>query len=354
LFTLSRNNILGSKLTFLSSTGSTVNSYETRYANKTPFAPRNILVHNEGDNILTLTPKKTVLCRMDTETGKNVGQLNVKLFHSSIDGCLDTVVPLKKFSQLKTHNELSLAAICGNSVTKVKWDVRTPVVRDYVIDQQESYTKAQKGFRFSAITTTKEGNIAVGSKDGSIRLFADGDVLKRAKTELSQLADPIIGLDISANGEWLLGTTEKYLIVFKTTWTDHKGSHSAFQSSMPSEQKRLLVVTITDKQKIKYEIDFQDINFTTARFDNAPYETDNEEQEIITSTGQFILRFKFSQVKKDYFSDPRKQKRAIPIIYRQDEEIVDKTFSYQSENIVVALGHDLKQISFAENKENDN
>jgi hypothetical protein len=290
---------------------------------------------------------------MDTETGKNVGQLNVKLFHSSIDGCLDSIVPLKKFSQLKTINELSLAAICGNSVTKVNWDVRTPVVRDYVIDQQESFTKAQRGFRFSAITTTKEGNLAVGSKDGSIRLFTSGDVIKRAKTELSQLSDPIIGLDISADGEWLIGTTEKYLIVFKTTWTDDKGSHSAFETSMPSDQKRLLVLRITEKQKIKYSIDDEDICLSIARFDHGAYEPDIEEQEIVTSTGNFIIRFKFRQVKKDYSTDPRKQKRALPIIYQQDDHIVDKTFSYKSDSIMVALGHELKQIELEEqNKEN--
>jgi len=290
---------------------------------------------------------------MDTETGKNVGQLNVKLFHSAIDGFLDTIVPLKKFSQLKTQNELSLAAICGNSVTKVNWDVRTPVVKDYVIDQQESFTKAQRGFRFSAITTTKEGNIAVGSKDGSIRLFASGDILKRAKTELSQLADPIIGLDVSANGEWLLGTTKKYLIVFKTTWNDEKGDHSAFKSSMPTEQKRLLTLRIPKKQKKKYSIYDEDICFTTARFDNSPYdETDITEQEIVTSTENFVIRFKFSQVKKDYLSEPRRQDRAVPIIYQQDDDIVDKTFSYQTDSIVVALGHDLKQIALEENSEN--
>jgi len=315
------------------------------------------MVHDEGNKILTLTPKKTVLCRLDTETGKNIGQLNVKLFHSSIDGCLDTVVPLKKFSQLKTHNELSLAAICGNSVTKVKWDVRTPVVKDYVIDKQESFTKAQRGFRFSAITTTKEGNIAVGSKDGSIRLFTSGDVnIKRAKTELSQLADPIIGLDVSADGEWILATTEKYIIVFKTTWDDHKGTHSAFHSSMPVEQKKLLVLRIPKKQKLKYAIDDEDISFSTARFDNSPYETDISEQDIVTSTGYFIVRFKFRPVKKDYNSEPRRQKRALPIIYKQDDEIVDKIFSYQNDSIVVALGHDFKQIALeesAENKENE-
>jgi len=121
---------------------------------------------------------------------------------------------------------------------------------------------------------------------------------------------------------------------------------------MPVDQKRLLVLRIPEKQKLKYSIDDEDICFTTARFDNSPYETDISEQEIVTSTGYFIVRFKFRQVKKDYNSEPRRQKRALPIIYGQDEEIVDKTFSYQSDNIVVALGHDFKQISLEEHSEN--
>jgi hypothetical protein len=342
---------VGSEIMFLSSSGKLTEAYESKYANNKPFTPRKILLHNGGNKILTLTPDKSVICRLDTETGKNLGQIAVKLFHSGVEGRLDTVVPLQKFSQLKEQNQVSLAAICGNSITKVNWDVRTPVVRDYVIDKQESFTKTSKGFRFSAITTTQEGHIAAGSKDGTIRLFTAGNVLKRAKTEINQLSDPIIGLDVSANGEWLLGTTEHYLVVFRTTWTDILGEHSAFEVSMPSDKKRVMVLRIPKKASKQYGI--EEVSFTTARFDNAPFQGKLNvfEEDIVTSTGPFIVRFKFRHIKIDYSSEDRVQKRAKPIIYKQEEEIVDKIFSYSGNSIVAALCHELKKIDLEE--END-
>jgi hypothetical protein len=45
----------------------------------------------------------------------------------------------------------------------------------------------------------------------------------------------------------------------------------------------------------------------------------------------------------DYKRD-RIQLNAKPIIYRQEEEIVDKTFSYKGDSIVAALCHDLKKL----------
>jgi len=211
------------------------------------------------------------------------------------------------------------------------------------LDPERSLTKAKKGFRFTAITTTKEGHIAVGAKDGSIRLYTASQKLKKAKTELSQLADPLIGLDVSANGDWLLGTAQQYLIVFKTTWSDSEGDHSAFKESMPADEKRLLVLRIPKEDVKKYKI--KKINFTPARFDIGPYQgiDDIIEEEIVTSTGSSIIRFKFRLVKMDY-NKGRRQKRAKPIIYKQDEEIVDKSFSYSGDSIVAALCNDLKKI----------
>jgi len=202
----------GCDITFLSPGGQFKNGYKAKYSNKESFTPTKLLLHSGGEKLLTLTPKKSLMCRLDTETGKNIGQLSVKLFHPDVSAPLDTVVPLKKFSHLESQNDLSLVALSGNTLSTIHWDTRVPVVKDYVLDQTQSLTKAQR-FRFTAITTTKEGHIAVGSKDGSIRLYSAG-AIKRAKTELCQLGDQITGLDVSCDSEWLLGTTVDYLIVF--------------------------------------------------------------------------------------------------------------------------------------------
>jgi len=109
---------------------------------------------------------------------------------------------------------------------------------------------------------------------------------------------------------------------------------------MPANQKRLLLLKIPQKLQINYKLTDDDISFTRARFDNGPY-LNASEHEIVTSTGPYIIRFKFDQVKEDYLSEPRRQHRAIPKIYIQEDSIVDKTFSYNSDSLFVALKHDL-------------
>jgi hypothetical protein len=334
----------GCDITFLSPTGQFKKGYKAKYSNKELYTPTKLLLHSGGEKLLTLTPEKDVICRLDTETGKNIGQMSVKLFHPDLSASLDTVVPLKKFSHLESQNDLSLAAICGNTLSKIHWDTRLPVVKDYVLDTSESLTKAMR-FRFTAITTTKEGHIAVGSKDGSIRLYTGGDIVKRAKTELCQLGDQITGLDVSCDSEWLLGTTVDYLIVFKTTWSDQHGEHNAFKRSIPIKEKSVMVLTIPKEYLKKHKI--KKLNFTPARFDSSPLHSKVIEEEIVTSTGPFIVRFKFRKVKVDYQRD-RIQLTSKPIIYKQEENIVDKTFSYNGDCIVAALCHDLKKIDLSQ------
>jgi hypothetical protein len=48
---------------------------------------------------------------------------------------------------------------------------------------------------------TESGKLAVASEKGDIRLY--DTVGKIAKTALTPLGDPIIGIDVSANGRWL-------------------------------------------------------------------------------------------------------------------------------------------------------
>jgi hypothetical protein len=112
---------------------------------------------------------------------------------------------------------------------------------------------------------------------------------------------------------------------------------------MPAKQKQVLVLRIPPEDLEHFKI--KNLSLSSARFDNSSYQGDEDiiEEEIVTSTGHFIIRFKFRKVKLDYKKN-RRQERAKPIIYKQEEDIVDKTFSYKGDCIVAALCHDLKKI----------
>mmetsp|Transcript_22968 Transcript_22968/g.26335 ORF Transcript_22968/g.26335 Transcript_22968/m.26335 type:complete len:168 (+) Transcript_22968:361-864(+) len=69
-------------------------------------------------------------------------------------------------------------------------------------------------YLFSKISATIEGNIAVGSRNGEIRLYSK--IGQNAKTMLPGLGEEIIGLDLSKNGGWILATTPRYILLIPT------------------------------------------------------------------------------------------------------------------------------------------
>ena len=83
----------------------------------------------------------------------------------------------------------------------------------------------------------------VGTKRGDIRLFdsktfGDGrqsaaDSLEarrpRAKTTLPGLGDPIVGIDVTEDGRWILATCRTYIIVIPT---DLPNGNTGFEKPM--------------------------------------------------------------------------------------------------------------------------
>jgi hypothetical protein len=59
--------------------------------------------------------------------------------------------------------------------------------------------------QFNQIATTLTGGLAIGSLDGSIRLYKE--VGQNAKTLLPGLGDPIRAVDMTVDGTWIVATT---------------------------------------------------------------------------------------------------------------------------------------------------
>jgi hypothetical protein len=92
----------------------------------------------------------------------------------------------------------------------------------------------------SCAATTNKGQMAVGDKDGQIRLFSANALQKdtvsdqapRAKTSLPGFGDPIIGIDVSNSGDWILATCNNYLLLIPA---EVKGS-TGFETPMGKEK----------------------------------------------------------------------------------------------------------------------
>jgi hypothetical protein len=135
---------------------------------------------------------------------------------------------------------------------------------------------------FSAAVTTESGKIAVASNKGDIRLF--DAVGKNAKvslaflrvsfpltfclaffqTALPALGDPILGVDVTADGRWLIATCKTYLLLIDTLIGDgrYKGS-LGFDRSFPADAKPIPRRLQLKPEHLAYMQ--TDVNFTPAR-----------------------------------------------------------------------------------------
>ena len=74
--------------------------------------------------------------------------------------------------------------------------------------------KRQK--KFTHITTTTEGEIAIGSRDGEIRLYQN-DSKPTATVRYSELGNCVLSLETTKDRHWLLATFKEHLILLPTS-----------------------------------------------------------------------------------------------------------------------------------------
>jgi len=84
---------------------------------------------------------------------------------------------------------------------------------------------------FNTMATSMQGNLALGSLDGKIRLYKQ--VGQDARTLLPGLGDPIKALEVTRDGMWVLATTQTYLLVIPTLCSSGK---SGFDQRMGKEK----------------------------------------------------------------------------------------------------------------------
>lgn len=188
---------------------------------------------------------------------------------------------------------------------------------------------------FSAAATTEKGYIAVASDKGDIRMFDRLGV--RAKTQIPALGEPIIGLDVSADGRWVLATCRTYLLLIDAL--QHEGKNEGklgFERSFAKDRKpqpRRLGLAPSHVAQFQYETQAA-LSFTPARFNTG---VDDKETSIITATGPFIVTWNMKKVLKNH-KDPY-------TIKRYEEEVKADDFKYGSDkNVIVALPNEVNMV----------
>jgi hypothetical protein len=188
---------------------------------------------------------------------------------------------------------------------------------------------------FTTAATTEKGYIAVGSEKGDIRLYDRLGVI--AKTNLPALGDPILGIDVSANGRYVLATSKNYILLIDTLQKDGKFEGKlGFERAFPKDSKptpRRLALTPQHVAQFQHETKAA-ILFTPAKFNQGP---DLEETTIVTSTGPFVVSWSLKKVlagRKDAYS-----------IKRYGDEVKADNFRFGSDKgIIVALPNEVDMV----------
>jgi hypothetical protein len=159
-----------------------------------------------------------------------------------------------------------------------------------------------------------------------------------AKTHIPALGEAIIGIDVSADGRWILATCSTYLLLIDALQKDGANEGKlGFQKSFAKDKKpqpRRLGLSPSHVAQFRHETG-QPLKFTTARFNTGQ---DEEETSIITATGPFIVTWSLKKVlagRKDPYT-----------IKRYAEEVKADNFKYGSDrNVIVALPNEVNMVA---------
>ena len=288
------------------------------------FAPKKVMLHGEDRNMVLQNPNDpNSLFRMDLEVGKVVDEWKV---HEDIP--VNIYSPENKFAQ--TTGEQTFLGLSSNALYRIDPRLSGNKLVDSELKQYASKND------FSAAATTEKGYIAVASNKGDIRMFDRLGI--QAKTALPALGDPIIGLDVSADGRWVLATTRTYLLLIDALQKTGKNEgRLGFEKPFGKDDKpapRRLGLTPSHVAQFQHETGAP-LSFTPARFNTGE---GKDETTIITATGPFVVTWSLKKVlagRKDPYS-----------IKRYSEEVKADNFRFGSDkNIVVALPNEVDMVA---------
>lgn len=287
------------------------------------FSPKKVMLHNEDrDMILQHQTDPNKLYRMDLEYGKVVDEWNV---HDDIP--VVTFAPENKFAQM-TH-EPTFLGVSNNALFRV--DPRLAGTK--LVDSQLKQYASKNDF--SAMATTEKGYIAVASNKGDVRLFDRLGI--NAKTHIPALGEAILGLDVSADGRWILATCSTYILLVdamqKTGKNEGKLGFEKSFAAADKPQPRRLALTPEHIAQFAHETG-KPVRFTPAKFNAGE---GAEETSIITATGPYIIEWNLKKVLKGA--------KAPYLIKRYAESVKADDFKFGTDkNVIVALPNEVNMV----------
>ncbi|KAL6494721.1 Protein cypro4 [Orobanche gracilis] len=298
--------------------------------------PKKALLMRGETNMMLMSPLKEGkvqspgLLQLDIETGKIV--TNWKFEKDGADITMKDITSDSKGSQLDP-SETTFLGLDDNRLCQ--WDMRDRKGMVQKIANSSSpvlhWTQGHqfsRGTNFQCFATAGDGSIVVGSLDGKIRLYSRTS-MRQAKTAFPGLGSPITSVDVTYDGKWVLGTTDTYLILICTLFTDKDGkTKTGFSGRMGNKipAPRLLKLTPVDAHLSGADNKFHAGHFSWVT------ESGKQEKHLVATVGKFSVIWNFQQVKNSaHYCYQNQQGLKSCYCYKivlKDESIIESRFMH--------------------------
>ncbi|KAJ4841551.1 hypothetical protein Tsubulata_001759 [Turnera subulata] len=298
--------------------------------------PKKALLMRAETNMLLMSPvneekpHSTGLHQLDIETGKIVTEW--KFEKDGTDITMRDIANDSKGAQLDPSGSTFLG-LDDNRLCR--WDMRDRhgIVQNLAASNAPVLNWTQghqfsRGTNFQCFASTGDGSIVVGSLDGKIRLYSINS-MRQAKTAFPGLGSPITHVDVTFDGKWILGTTDTYVILICTLFTDKDGkTKTGFNGRMGNKiaAPRLLKLTPLDSHLAGAQNKFRNAQFSWVT------ENGKQERHLVATVGKFSVIWNFQQVKNGSHECYRNQEGLKSCycykIVLKDDSIVDSRFMH--------------------------
>ncbi|PRQ23063.1 putative transcription factor WD40-like family [Rosa chinensis] len=298
--------------------------------------PKKALLMRGETNMMLMSPLKegkpqaNGLQQLDIETGKIVTEWKFEKDGTEIT--MRDITNDTKESQLDP-SESTFLGLDDNRLCQ--WDMRErrgmvqniASLNSPVLQWSQGH-QFSRGTNFQCFATTGDGSIVVGSLDGKIRLYSKTS-MRQAKTAFPGLGSPITHVDVTYDGKWVLGTTDTYLVLICTLFTDKDGkTKTGFSGRMGNKipAPRLLKLIPLDSHLAGADNKFHGGHFSWVT------ESGKQERHLVATVGKFSVIWDFQQVKNSAHECYRNQQGLKSCycykILLKDESIVESRFMH--------------------------
>lgn len=188
-----------------------------------------------------------------------------------------------------------------------------------------SYKNYKSKINNSCIASNSYGQIVTGSQKGEIRLYES--IGKNAKNLLRCYGDPIIAIDVTCDGKYVLATCDRYLMFIETVPKDNP-ELTGFTTSIKRDNPSPKTLKVKPIDIAKYNL--RNATFTPAKFNVGK----EREENILTSLGEYIIIWNLNKIKKGILDDYR--------IKKVNQVILDNQYKYNKTQVVVAMPNTIR------------